>query len=135
MKDYNEPCVSLDTATMLQTIGFHWPCYACYDNFGVKGRLYYNFGCVDHNHSKYLGELISAPTLEFAQKYIREIFNIHITIYSSSQESWMYRITEKGQKLEDGLYGEDFYTYEEAQEEALKQAAKIIKNKIYYETK
>ena len=52
MKDYNEPCVSLDTATMLQAIGFNWPCYACYDNLGVKGRLYYTFGCLDHNHHK-----------------------------------------------------------------------------------
>jgi hypothetical protein len=126
-KDYNEPCVSLDTANMLKEIGFNWPCYACYDNLGVKGRLYYTFGYLDHNHHKYCSELISAPTLAFAQKYIRETFNIHITIYSSSQESWMYRITEKGQKLEDGLYGEDFYTYEEAQEEAIKQ---VLKNKI-----
>ena len=38
------------------------------------------------------------------------------------------RHTEKGQKLEDGLYGEDFYTYEEAQEEAIKQ---VLKNKIW----
>lgn len=62
----------------------------------------------------------------FIQKWIREVHNIHITIFSQSQESWMYRITKKGQKLEDGLYGEDFYTYEEALEEGLYQALLLI---------
>ena len=47
----------------------------------------------------------------------------------------MYRITEKGQKLEDGLYGEDFYTYEEAQEEAIKHdfIVKIVKDGEHYD--
>ena len=67
-----------------------------------------------------------APTQSLLQKWIREVHNIHITIFSQSQESWMYRITKKGQKLEDGLYGEDFYTYEEALEESLYQALLLI---------
>ena len=44
MKDYNEPCVSLDTATMLQAIGFNWPCY---DNFGQKAN-YFSGGMNGH---------------------------------------------------------------------------------------
>ena len=68
-----------------------------------------------------------AITQSLLQKWIRENHKIHITIFSSSQESWMYRITKPGQKLEDGLYGEDFYTYEEALEEALAESLKTIK--------
>ena len=68
----------------------------------------------------------SAPTQSLLQKWIREVHNIHITIFSQSQESWMYRITKKSQKLEDGLYGEDFYTYEEALEEGLYQALLLV---------
>lgn len=59
------------------------------------------------------------PTLQMAMKWLREIHRLHITIYSCSQESWMYRITKPHQKLEDGEYGEDFNSYEEAVEAAI----------------
>ena len=62
-----------------------------------------------------------------AQKWLRENHNLHITIFSSSQESWMYRITKPHQKLEEGVYGEDFTSYEEALLEGIKEAIKILK--------
>ena len=62
-----------------------------------------------------------------AQKWLRENHYLHITIFSSSQESWMYRITKPHQKLEDGIYGEDFTSYEEALSEGIKEAVKILK--------
>ena len=62
-----------------------------------------------------------------AQKWLRENHYLHITIFSSSQESWMYRITKPHQKLEDGIYGEDFTSYEEALSEGIKEAIKILK--------
>jgi len=55
-----------------------------------------------------------------AMKWLREVHKLHITIFSQSQESWMYRITRPGQKLEEGDYGEDFYSYEEALDAAIK---------------
>ena len=61
------------------------------------------------------------------QQWLRDIYKIHITITSVSQESWMYRITKPGQKLSEGLYGEDFYNHEEAQEEALLESLKRIR--------
>ena len=61
-----------------------------------------------------------APTQQIAMRWLREIHKLHITVFSSSQESWMYRITKQHQKLEEGEYGEDFVTYEEAVEAALK---------------
>ena len=62
-----------------------------------------------------------------AQKWLRENHNLHITIFSSSQESWMFRITKPHQKLEDGICGEDFISYEEALLEGIKEAIKILK--------
>lgn len=58
--------------------------------------------------------------IQMAMKWLREIHRLHITIFSSSQESWMFRITKQHQNLEDGIYGEDFGTYEEACDAAIK---------------
>ena len=62
-----------------------------------------------------------------AQKFLREEKKLHITIYSQSQESWQYRITKPHQKLEDGLHGEDFSSYEEALSECIKKIVKLLK--------
>lgn len=72
-------------------------------------------------------ESIVTVLLYEAQKWLREEHNLHITIYSQSQESWQYRITKPHQRLEDGLYGEDFSSYEEALSEGIKEAVKILK--------
>ena len=68
-----------------------------------------------------------AISLFSAQKWLREEKHLHITIYSYSQESWQYRITKPHQKLEDGLHGEDFSSFEEALSEGIKEAVKILK--------
>lgn len=62
-----------------------------------------------------------------AQKWLREVKQLHITIYSQSQESWQYRITKPHQRLEDGLHGEDFSSFEEALSEGIKESVKILK--------
>lgn len=62
-----------------------------------------------------------------AQKWLREEKKLHITIFSQSQESWQYRITKPHQRLEDGIHGEDFSSYEEALAESIKEAVKILK--------
>lgn len=69
---------------------------------------------------------VSAPTQSLLQKWLREKHKLHITIFSSSQESWMFRITKPHQILTEGIYGEDFTTYEEALETGLQEALKLI---------
>ena len=64
-------------------------------------------------------------TLYEAQKFIRDEKKLHITIFSSSQESWMYRITKPHQKLEEGVYGEDFTSYEDALLHAIRESIKL----------
>ena len=64
--------------------------------------------------------------LHLVQKWFRNKHKLHVTIYSCSQESWMYRITKQGQKLEEGIYAEDFSSYEEALDNALKEMSNLI---------
>ena len=128
----HEYYVSLEVAKLLKKAGFDWEVNHSYPNCesldnSCSGYMedlsfYHNL-----NDSKYGG--MSAPTLEIAQRWLRETHNLHITIFSSSQESWMFRITKLHEKLENGVYGEDFYTYEEAQEAGIKKALEIILEK------
>ena len=62
-----------------------------------------------------------------AQKWMRKKKGLHITIFSSSQQSWMFRITKPHQKLEDGVYGEDFYTYEDSLSAGINECIKLLK--------
>ena len=75
-------------------------------------------------------KILGAILLYEAQKWLREEKKLHITIYSQSQESWQYRITKPHQRLEDGLHGEDFSSFEEALLEGVKCAVKILKDGI-----
>lgn len=59
------------------------------------------------------------------QKWLRDTHKIHITVTSISQESWQYHITKIGEKLGDRC-GEDYATYEEALEDGLLEALKLI---------
>lgn len=108
------------------------------EEFGITyfGLHFYKIGypeTLHHNYMQYmtertagaLGRVLAIP-LYSAQKWLREEKKLHITIYSQSQESWQYRITKPHQKLEDGLHGEDFSSYEEALSEGIKEAIKHI---------
>ena len=133
METANHECyVSLEVAKLLKKAGFDWevnhsyPDVSALDN-SCSGYMedlsfYHNL-----NDGKYGG--MSAPTLEIAQRWLRKTHHLHITIFSSSQESWMFRITKPHEKIENGAYGEDFYTYEEAQEAGIKKALEIILEK------
>jgi hypothetical protein len=127
MSDINEHvvCVSKKTAKALKELGFDWNCLYYYDLLFKHDKVRKNFGETNHNKFE---NFYSAPTLEMAQKYLREVHKKYISIFSSSRalifkmqwkEFWSYRITEPLQKLEEGVYGEDFETYEEAQENAI----------------
>lgn len=129
MKTTNhEYYVSLEVANLLKEAGFKWFINSAYRD-GVlmhQGNLL----CDNFNGKQYENparhEFFSAPTLDIAQRWLREVHHLHINIFSSSQESWMFRITKPHQKLEDGIYGEDYYTYEEALEAGIKKALETI---------
>lgn len=125
----HEYYTSLEVNKMLKEAGFDWEVNTCRynsspDKVSNNGRLAFNF-----NGYAFQNNAISAPTLDIAQRWLREVHHLHITIFSSSQESWMFRITKQHQSLEEGVYGEDFYTYEEAQEAGIKKALELILEK------
>ncbi len=132
MKTTNhEYYVSLEVAKLLKEAGFDWEGTAYYQHGVFYPYSVYREHLVVMNQSSapsYM-EQYSAPTLDVAQRWLREVHHLHITIFSSSQESWMFRITKQHQSLEDGVYEEDFYTYEEAQEIGIKKALELILEK------
>lgn len=146
----HESYVSLETAKMLKQLGFDWMCPSMYgmdarhngrqidedEEYELKssGRVdeieYIDGGTVyniyNNNKDPYC---YSRPTHAVAQRWLREVHHLHITIFSSSQESWMFRITKPHQALEDGVYGEDYYAYEEAQEAGIQKCLTILLEK------
>lgn len=121
-----EQFITLETAKLAKQAGFDWEVYSCYyksspDRVSTNGTLTSNFNGYAFQHIA-----ISAPTQSVLQKWLRETHHLHITIFSSSQESWMFRITKPHQKLEDGMYGEDFPTYEAALEAGLKKCLTLL---------
>lgn len=79
-------------------------------------------------YTKERNTVYSRFSLYEAQKWLRKKNGLHITIFSSSQQSWMFRITKPHQKLEDGVYGEDFYTYEDSLSAGINECIKLLKN-------
>ena len=116
-----EDYVSYKVARLLQEKGFDEVCFACYEYF-ISGVTLYQGWMFEYKGEsvRNTDERVKCPTLQMAMKWLRVVHNLHITIYSCSQESWMYRITKPHQKLEDGEYGEDFNSYEDAASVAIK---------------
>lgn len=126
-KDYcdYETCVALrEIGCRIETEWYiHQPSYergSCYLCFSIPQETSVFDEC----------DYIPRLSLYEAQKWLREEKKLHITIYSQSQESWQYRITKPHQRLEDGLHGEDFSSFEEALLEGVKCAVKILKDGI-----
>ncbi len=141
----NEEYVKFNTGKLAKDKGFHKPThnYLCVDiesniesdidEYGdteIEGFLDWNDDSeytVQEIKDEYdIVEVVSIPSQSDLQKWLRKKFKKHITIYSKSQESWMYRITLPGENLEDGVYGEDFDSFEDALEDALLESLKNI---------
>lgn len=114
--------ISFETAKLAREKGFNNGSYALYT---YPNKELKHFQAENYN-SEQDDLQFEAPTQSLLQKWLREKHQLHITIYSCSQESWMFNITKPGQYLPDGIYGEDFEDYEEALEDALQEALKSI---------
>jgi hypothetical protein len=95
--------------------------------YELNGKYFDNSQDYDGCKFGYCKEIYLAPTQSLLQRWLREIHKIHLTITSISQESWQCHITKKGDSLGKN-YIEDAYTYEQALEEGLYEALKLIKN-------
>lgn len=126
-----EELVTLETAKMLKEKGFVWECERTISCDKIIRRW---------NHPQYIsccteidGELVEflCPTLYVAQKWLREIKKLHITIYNSAS-GYTYDISkaDMGTVLycfpEGPNDGGNWDTYEEALEAGIIKALKLI---------
>lgn len=145
--------VSLETAKLLKEVGFDEPTYHCYDytknltqfDLDSSTKIKYNsckhleemchyFGVNEDycpNNRKcpceHYPELISAPHLYDAQKWLREVHKIHIEIlydyeYDSTPYHYCIRKIDNPDDVIDWIF--DFKTYEEALDSAIKNVVK-----------
>lgn len=126
VNDVSLAYVSYATAMLMKELGFDYPVASSYCNCNIEDCDHTNFSeRTLANYSTYSG-IVSAPTLALAQKWLLDKYSYHITITSITQESWSRRITKAYQRLSDGNYAEDFYTYDEALEDAINFILKNI---------
>lgn len=133
MATITEDYVSFETAKMLKEKGFDVPCRSnyrsCYQCYKVP---FYHNTPKNFNGKEYEGlnsEWFSAPTLQMAMKWLREVHNIHISVYPFNRElpitedtSYTCDVaTEKISPMRGHLRG-IWKTYEEAVEAAIKYA-------------
>lgn len=86
------------------------------------------FGC---NPTIYL-ERFSAPTLSLAQKWLREVHNLHINIkHRPHSQTYCFNITGAYQDANDGEWYSALFskyeTYEQCLESAIQESLKLIK--------
>ena len=124
MKTMNhEYYVSLEIAKLLEKAGFDWKCRKCYN----KGVLFDmepdEIRTQTPQHSSYD---VLAPTLEVAQKWLREVKNTHIEVSpDSTMSTYIYNILLSWDKFWLGS-PISYSTYEEAQEAGIKKVLEII---------
>ena len=104
-----EDYVSFEVAKLLEEKGFNEPCYTCYLNKELSHYDYLstNFELIDN--------AFSAPTLQMACKWLREVHNIYIWVQPNSCKEGLHDAHVK-----DTWAGIGYKSYEEAVEVALK---------------
>ena len=144
METMNHECyISLEVAKLLKEAGFDWKCNGVFlSEDGTQYAFIEADAACDNNNSKYNPYNISAPTLEIAQKWLREDKKLDISIHydpTIKSQPYAYFIYDVEEKFDDifGIispvthsYSDGyFYTYEEAQEAGIKKALEIILEK------
>ena len=131
----HETYVSLEVAKLLKEAGFDWYVEQWYEVLKNGQEMYaegmtYNMNCGLYGESVY-----SMPTLSIAQRWLREIENIDVYIFptTNTKRECVYQVGIKTFGREMWIPGQPsdakYYTYEEAQEEGIKKALELILEK------
>lgn len=130
----HESYVSLETAKLLKKAGFDWECREYYYNFTTTGwSLSFDDDFVNWN--SWDEQYISAPTLDVAQRWLREEKNHHVCVsfvFANNHKYYAFvsRPSDRGHlECECGWIENEFNTYEEAQEAGIKKVLEIILEK------
>ena len=122
-----EDFVTYEQAEKLADLGFDYKCIACYD----EEEFEYNGEPNDYNSGYYRYNLISAPTLTQAQKWLREVKDIHIEIkytINPQYEPWIGKVViiEDYPEPNTIIDTDTCDTYEEALSEAIDKALELL---------
>lgn len=120
-----EDYVSLQVAKLLKEKGFNEICSAAYsiEDENINPLFY---GTFQNYGDGYVAGHIAAPTLYEAANWLRENYNIHVTIDFDESQLWGYSIQECNDK--DSFITNDslFNSYEEALDAGIIKALKMI---------
>ena len=129
MKTINHECyVSPEIAKLLEQVGFDWKCKYAYIvtpegdmPTGEEGML--------TDYVENVNWIVKAPTLDVAQRWLREVKGLIVQIDFLRHNKWWYLVLqgERVETLENPRV--KFNTYEQAQEAGIKKALKIILEK------
>ena len=120
-----ETHVSLETAELLNKVGFGWNCRGLYIGTAFLDA-YFNDVVNGTDYKK-----IQAPTLDIAQKWLREVKKVIIEVmYSNTDHNWYNRYCDQG-IWGDGHWHnfenkEPFKTYEDALEDGINNCLNIL---------
>lgn len=133
-----EQLVSLEVAKLLKEKGFNIPCRYCYGyctesicDFITerRGTIYEDeYNGHDWNYEKFplIGHATSAPTQSLAQKWLREEKGIVLIVDVDFTELKCYYCNIYDHSRLLAKQSGNYTTYEEALEEGLKEALKLI---------
>ena len=118
-----EDYVSFETAKLLKEKGFDEICFTWYTG---KGKFKQGKNTYDDYHMNHFQDMdvakCSAPTLQMAMKWLREVHNLFVDIYYDYdfREGYKFSIHKltKGTTLETN--NENYSTYEQACDKAIK---------------
>ena len=109
----NEDYVSFETAKLLKEKGFDEVCIGFY-----TPQKELHFTLLEETNSMWLDDSISAPTLQMAMKWLREVHNLALNVcYLLGM--WSYSVY-RTDVSSSGFNSEDFDTYEEACEAGIR---------------
>ena len=126
-----EDYVSFEIAKFLKERGFNEPCEGFYVNSGVLSHTLSNANNSKCDEDKSTIGYISAPTLQMAMKWLRQVHNIHVVpkfdFYAGDYTGRIYDgRRETVSERDDYIAITGYRTYEEACETAIKYCLKNL---------
>ena len=137
----HEYYVSLEVAKLLKEAGFDWEC-SCYYSVNTLHEpnngfihIYKQYKALFYDHNRTKMPVYSAPTLDVAQRWVREVKDIDIYIFPTTNNKrgcvyeWGIKTFGRALWVEGQPYTNQYETYEEAQEAGINKALEIILQK------
>ena len=133
--------VSRELALLLKQAGFDWECSYYYSvntlhepNNGFI-HIYKQYKALFYDHNRTKMPVYSAPTLDVAQRWLREVKDLDVYIFPTTNNKrgcvyeWGIKTFGRALWIEGQPYTNQYETYEEAQEAGIKKALEIILKK------